>query len=296
MKRIMTTLALCVALFMAQEASAHFFWINLTESHTHPPGHVTTQLGFGHNLPVDDLLVGPHGAINIEKYLLVSPDKKVFDLGKVDVTPTPEKKTPSEMIVNEGDLGLRKISITSKSTPGTYQVVAQSTPAFITKYRNSKGKVKIAPMTMDKVKDAKDVVFSVRFQAFSKAFFDVQKWTTPEPMGHLLEIMPLTGMTDIHAGDMIRFRVTFKGKPVTVSSGDIAFMQFLSNSFGGPDTYFVGAFIADGIVNVRIPVAGQWFGNVMVSEKIADNPALKGYQDKCTMLFTSASVGFTVKP
>jgi len=296
MKRIYMAVLCCALLLMSQNAWAHSFWINLTESMNHPPGHVTSQLGFGHTLPIDDFLVGEHGAIMIDKYQLVSPDGKAFDMGAVSAKPIPPKQSPTNMTVSQGDLGLRKIGLNADSVTGTYQVVAESVPMYLTTYKDSKGKKKMAPKPIDQIKDVKEVVESFRFQSFAKAFFGVKKWSEPKSLGHALEIMPLNDMSDLHAGEMVGFKVTFNGKPVNASANYIASMNLFSNTYGGPDGFFLSAYIINGVAKFRVPTTGQWVANVLYQQKVEDNPSMKAYKGKCTDVFTGSSVGFTVKP
>jgi len=296
MKKTIASALACAVLLVAANAWAHNFWINLTESMNHPPGHVNTILGFGHTLPFDDFLVGAHGAIQIAKYDLVDPAGKAFDLGKVDASPIKPTPTTSGAAIFQGDLGLRKIGLTPESVPGTYQVVAESMPMYITKYKNKAGKTKIAPKPIDAVKDMGELLESFRFQSFAKSFFGVKEWTEPKPLGHTLEILPLSDMSDIHVGDLVRFKVLFKGKPVNASSDFIATMNAESNTFGSPDGFKLASYIVNGEAQFRIPTAGQWLTSVLYQEKVEGNPAMKDYDGKCTVVFTTSSVGFTVKP
>ena len=287
---------LCATLLVGSNAWAHTFWVNLTEAMNHPPGHVTAILGFGHALPIDDLLVGEHGAIKIGKYELVGPDGKSFDLGIVDPTPIPSQKALDTLKVEQGDLGLRKISLSKESAPGAYQVVAESLPMFLTTYKDEKGRKRMAPQPMNAVKGMAKVVESFRYQSYAKSFFGVKEWSEPKQKGHLLEVMPLTDMSNIHEGDLVRFKVTFKGQPVNADSEFIATMNCYSNTFGGPDGFHLSGYIIGGEVQFRMPAAGQWVASVLYEEKVGSNPAVKEFEGMCTKVFTASSVGFTVKP
>ncbi len=296
MKRVFASLFFVAVLFASGTASAHSFWITVTESLNHPPGHVTAILGFGHSVPMDDLLVGPHGTIRLSRYQLIAPGKKIFDLGAVDVKPIPTETTPTHLNVTTGDLGLRKISLTDKSVPGAYQIVAESSPIFVTTYVNTKGKLRVAPKPIDALKDVKEVRESLKFQSYSKAFFAVEKWTKPEALGQELEIIPLDDMSDIHAGDLIRFMVTYKGKPVNATSNFIASMSATSNTFGGPDGFHLSSYIIEGKAQFRLPTAGQWVVNTFYQQKVDGNPVMKELAGKCMQVFIGSSVGFNVKP
>jgi len=295
MKRIIMALILTVST-LAGPASAHSLWVALTESFNHPPGHVTSLVGFGHSLPIDDLLAGNYGTIALAKYDLVGPDNSRFDLGLPDLKVAPVKTSPTGMAVNTGDLGLRKIASTEKSTPGTYQVAVESKPAFFTTYIDKNGKHRMAPKSMDRIKDIKSVIASVKYEAFAKAFYAVGKWTSPEPLGNDLELMPLSDLSDVHVGDLIQFKVTYKGKPVTVSENAINRMTCVSNTFGGPDKFQLDSHLRNGIAQFRIPTAGQWLGNVYYKQAVGADPRVKDLEGKCTLVYTSATIFFTVKP
>lgn len=272
------------------------FWINLTESFNHPPGHVTSMLGFGHVLPVDDLLTGDFGTINIDKYELVAPDNSRFDLGLPDLSSAPVRKSPSGMAVDSGDLGLRRISCTDSSAKGTYQVVAQSKPIFFTSYLDKNGKQRMAPKSMDAIEDLKTVLMSMKYETYAKSFYALGPWTDPNPLGYDLEIMPLDDLSSVRVGDLVRFKVTFKGKPVNISEKAINSMTCVSNTFGGPDKFQLESYLVDGVAQFRLPTAGQWVANVYLKQEVANDPALKDLKEKCTLVYTAGTVSFTVKP
>jgi len=62
------TITAVASLFMATTVYAHSFWVNTFESFAHQPGHVTVGLGWGHTLPIDDILNSPNGKILVESF------------------------------------------------------------------------------------------------------------------------------------------------------------------------------------------------------------------------------------
>jgi len=295
-KKILIALVVAVTTLSAGVASAHMFWVNLTESFNHPPGHVVSELGFGHVLPIDDFLVGEHGVIKVKKYQVVGPDKTIMDLGLPSTTNYPINKSDMKLNWTKGDIGLRKIGLTPDAANGTYQVNAESVPMFFTKYINTKGKERMAPVPMDKVKDMKTPLASFKYQSFAKSFFSIGKWTKPEPMGYDLEIMPLTDLSDLHVGDLVEFMVTFSGKPVTASSKSIRTLTCTSNTYGGPDGFHLGSVLTNGKARFRMPAAGQWLVNIFYDEVVEGSPELVDLKGKCTKVFTAGTVFFNVKP
>jgi len=296
MNKILAALTATAIILCAGVASAHMFWINLTEARNHEPAHVLTALGFGHALPLDDFLAGQHGVIRMAKYEVVNPDMKKEDLGLPDDTPFQAKQTPLKLAIAQGDLGLRKIILSAGAQQGTYQVSAESVPMFIAKYVNTKGKERMAPKPLDELKDLKQPIASFKYQSFAKSYFTIGEWTTPAPMGHELEIVPSTDLSNVHAGDVVEFTTYFKGQPVESNNQAIRYLTCSSNTFGSPDGFNLSAPVIHGKGTFRIPTAGQWVANIFYSEKVADNPNLSELNGKCIMVYTAASVFFNVKP
>ncbi|ADK86182.1 Nickel transport complex, NikM subunit, transmembrane [Desulfarculus baarsii DSM 2075] len=294
MKKIIATLAMAAGVLWTQPAMAHSFWVLLNESLTHPPGHVTSLLGFGHVLPLDDLLTSEAGVIRIKSYVLVDPKGQSSDLGLPDPAVPPIKPTPTGLTVQQGDLGLRKIALTDKVGPGTYQVVAASEPLFFTVYLDDKGQQAMAPKPMDAIANLGKVISSIKYQSYAKAFFGIKKWTEPKALGHELEIVPLDDLSNVRKNDLVRFKVTYKGQPLTASPAAIPTLTCESNAFGQPDKFHLAAYVIDGVAQFRMPAAGQWLANIYYHQRVADGQ--KDLAGKCTDVYIAASVGFTVKP
>lgn len=296
MKRFAAPLAILAVMAWASVASAHMFWVNATESFNHPPGHVTTALGFGHILPMDDLLTSEHGVIRIGSYELVGPDGSVHEMELPDPTMPPKSATPTGLTVQSGDIGIRKIALTEDTKPGTYQIAVKSVPMFFTKYKNTKGKVRMAPMAADKIKDLDKVVEAFKYQSFAKAYFAVKQWQDPKPLGHELEILPITDLSKVRPGDLAEFKVLYNGKPLNSDSNAFYSLQCTSNAFGAPDEFGLSAYVVNGTAKFRMPEPGQWVVNLMVPQDVDKTPALKHLKGKCTRVFTAATLFFTVHP
>jgi hypothetical protein len=72
-----TSLSLIAGLLLiglTSQAMAHTLWINLYESFAHPPGHAIVSLGWGHAVPMDDLLVSKSGSIQLATFDLIDPE------------------------------------------------------------------------------------------------------------------------------------------------------------------------------------------------------------------------------
>lgn len=205
-------------------------------------------------------------------------------------------KTSGGMTAQCGDLGIRKLGLTDKTKPGTYQVAVTSKDNFFTVYLDKKGKQKMVTKPLDQVKGVGKILTSIKYKSFAKAFFAVKKWTDPKPLGFALEIMPMTDLSDVHVGDVVPFQITFMGKPFSCGPGGIEYITATSNSFGGPDGFFLAAYIMNGKAQFRMPAAGQWVANIYVRQDVTPESNLKDLVGKCTMVYYAGTISFNVKP
>jgi uncharacterized GH25 family protein len=297
MKR--TSLSVIVGLLLiafSSPAMSHTLWINLYESYAHPPGHAMVSLGWGHAVPMDDLLASKLAFLQLATFDLIDPDLNSTALPMPVLKMENVIETTSGMTAQCGDLGIRKLSLTDKTKPGTYQVAVTSKDNFFTRYLDKKGKQKMAPKPIDKVKDLKKVLGSIKYKAFAKSFFAVKKWTRPEPLGYDLELMPMTDLSNVHVGDVVPFQITFMGKPLSCGADTIEYITATSNGFGGPDGFFLSAYIMNGKAQFRMPTAGQWVVNVYVKQDVTPENDLKELVGKCTVVYYSGTISINVKP
>ena len=289
-------LTLGLAALCAGTVNAHSLWVNINESFAHPPGHVITSLGWGHAMPLDDFLVSEAGPIDIEKYSLVGPDNSISPIPLPVIKQEKAATSKTGMAIVPGDLGLRKISLTDKTMPGTYQVAAESKATYFTGYVDANGKHKMTTKPMDEIKGAKSFDFSTRYKATGKSYFGIEKWTKPQPLGYDLEIMPDTDMSNVRAGDLVKFTVTLKGKPLTCDMQGMNYLHMTSNTFGGPDNYMLTAYIMNGKAQIRVPTPGAWMTTVTVKKMVTKDNELKNLAQKCQSIYYGATVAFTAKP
>ena len=275
-KKVLAVTVLLVSLAVASPAMAHKLWVNLYKSDAHKPAHAIASIGWGHMLPMDDIAK----AIDLESYSLVDPDAKVTPLAlPAESKQAPQKIKSNNLMISGGDVGARRITISEESKPGTYQVALMGKDNFYTNYVDQKGRKRWAPKSMDQLKDAKKVLASFFYKPSAKSYFTVNKWSQPKPLGHDLEIMPLTDLSNVRVGDKVDFKVTAT-----------------SNTFGGPDKFTLAATIAGGKGGFRMPTAGQWVVSVWYRQVVKGNPDLKRYAKKCQVLLRAATVSFNVKP
>ncbi|WP_320044279.1 DUF4198 domain-containing protein [uncultured Desulfobacter sp.] len=292
----LTGLTLALTALCTGTVYAHSLWVNINESFAHPPGHVITSLGWGHAMPLDDFLMSEAGAIEIEKYSLVGPDNSITPIPVPVIKQEKTTESKTGMSIVPGDLGLRKISLTDKTIPGTYQVTAESKATYFTGYVDANGKHKMTTKPMDEIKGAKSFDFSTRYKAVGKSYFGVKKWTQPKPLGYELEIMSETDMSNVKAGDLVKFTVTLNGKPLTCDMKGMNYLHMTSNTFGGPDQYMLTAYVMDGKAQIRVPTPGAWRASVTVKKEVTKDNDLKALVKKCRSIYYGASVSFTAKP
>lgn len=296
-QKLLTSLFVAATLFLtvSTAAHAHSLWITLFESHTHKPGHIISSIGWGHTPPLDDLLTSPNGSASIEEYYVMTPDGKKFSLGVPTSESSVEKHAPYTHIATS-DIGVRKVEILPESPEGTYQVVAKNKEGFFTRYINTKGKMRMAPKPINELKDVKEVLESVKFTMSGKSFYTVGKWSTPNKIGTELEIIPTCDLSTVHPGDMVTFNVSFMGKPVTTDSNAINYMTLTSDTFGGPDGFFLSSYIMNGKAQFRIPSNGHWVANVYIAQDVDKNASLTKLAKQCSKVFSGATISFTSTP
>jgi uncharacterized GH25 family protein len=293
-KKALFVLSVLACLVAASPAAAHMLWVNLYESHVHKPGHAIASIGWGHMIPMDDVVDG----VGVESYSLVDPDAKTTALTlPAHGEQAPPKSKASGMLIQDGDLGVRKITLSEESKPGTYQVALVGKDNYYTNFIDQKGRKRWATKPMDQVKEAQKVLGAMFYKGYAKSCFKVKEWSQPKPLGHDLEIMPLTDLSNVRVGDKVDFKITFMGKPVTTSpEKSIEYITATSNTFGGPDKFTLAAIIFGGKGSFRIPTAGQWVVNVYHRQMVAENPDLKHLAKKCYVVLRAATISFNVKP
>ncbi|MFW5498819.1 MULTISPECIES: DUF4198 domain-containing protein [unclassified Maridesulfovibrio] len=279
---------------------ARKLWINMNESFglhkslETPPWHYFVSLGYGHVVPNDDFV---DAALTLDSFELVSPSMKKTSLrppeGKVESLDSAAGAT-----VSVGDVAPRKIAFNGDAEKGVHQVVAATKEEFFALWEED-GKVQTANLPLNEVAD-KNVLTSVKYQAFAKTFLKNEEWKKPEALGHALEIIPLTDLSDVHVGDWVTFQVDFMGKPFTCTQESMEFLLASSNTFGGEgggelEGFFLSAYIVNGRARIKMPTAGQWLINVFSRQDVTPDNELKVLSDSCRKVYFGSSITFNVK-
>ena len=292
--KILSKVAL-IAIISTSSLFAHNLWINSFESFTHKPGHIIVGLGWGHSIPIDDILNSPNGKIIVEDFSVISPSGK-----KIDLTIPSSKVKKSNFSNNnfeifDANIGLQKISLKKNSEKGVYLTLAQSKPTFYTQYIDSKNRTRLKLTTMDKIKNIKKVLMAVKYQAFAKSYFTIGKWSEQKAIGQGLEIIPKTDLSNLHVGDLVEFDVFFYGKPLSVSAKSMEFITAHSNSFGQSSGFSLLSYLQNGKAQFKVQSTGQWIVMCNHKEDVTKDGKLKNLYGKTEQVYHGATLTFNVK-
>jgi len=294
-KKSLSVVAGLLLIAFSSSVQAHSVWINSFESHAHQPPHTMVSLGWGHALPMDDILTSPNGRIAIERFELLDPALKKTDLIKPEFKLSEPDLSTDNFDLFAADLAVQKVALKKDSAKGVYQFSAVSKPTFYTQYIDKKGKTRLQLKPKNEVKDIKKVLMAVKYQAFAKSYLTVGAWSNPKPLGHGLEIIPRTDLSDLHVGDLIEVDVLFCGKPLNATAKSIEYITAHSNSFGQSDGFKLYCHIAEGKAQFRVQSAGQWMISVNHKDDVTEDGPLKDLYGKADQVYHGASLTFNVK-
>lgn len=281
--------------FLASTAKAHSVWINTFESHAHKPGHAMICLGWGHVLPMDDILNSVNGKVAIQKFEMIDPSNGKTDLIKPDFKTAKATSSNHNFDIFPADLGAQKIALKEKTAPGVYQISAVSKPNFYTQYIDKKGRQRLQMKPRDQISDIDKILMSVKYQAFAKSYLTVDKWTQPKALGHGLEIIPKTDLSNLHVGDLVGVEVLFYGKPLNATAKSMEFITAASNGFGQPDGFSLFSYIIEGKARFRVQSSGQWMITTNHKDDVTEDGPLKDLYGKAGQVYHGASLTFNVK-
>lgn len=280
-----------VAIF-GVSAWAHSFWINLSEHTAHKPGHLLVNIGWGHQIPIDDMLNSENGGINLEKFQMI--DEK----GEISKLHFPQLTQPKPYIESEkfnlfsADFAFNKISLKKDMLKNvTFEAVTK--PAFATQYIDKNGKPRTKQKPLNEIDDASKVLFALKYQAFAKRYLNHSGQV--KPLGHALEIMPKGDISNLKVGDEVEFEVLFNGRKLSLTDKMNEFIRADNenlNQVGGTAYY---SFLIDGTAKIRITHAGQWVISANYDENVTKDGALKELFGKTNKVFHMASLAFYVK-
>lgn len=287
-----------LALLLASlEAQAHYLYINL--SHDAKPRSVMAHIGWGHTLPIDDFLQGDM----LSSYSVYDPLNKRLDF-KVDksananmesliYTTKPTAGFPAASVF-EGDSFARKLYFDEKAPEGVYQFAASNDGVLFSIWKDQKGRQKWGQKYLDELKDAKEINLCWIFKSYAKAFLTRGAWREPTPIGHELEFIPLSDLSNVKVGDEVEFKVLFRGEP----------LHNISPQGGLPDSIraynehlgktFIGAFVSQGRLKFKVLAPGRWLVTLGIL-KPADEINAPKLQDKILNVGYNATATFFVQ-
>ena len=294
-KKSLSVIVGLLLIAFSSSAQAHSVWINSFESYAHKPPHTMVSLGWGHALPMDDILTSPNGRIAIERFELLDPALKKTDLIKPEFKLSKPDLSTDNFDLFAADLAAQKVAFKKDSAQGVYQFSAVSKPTFYTQYMDKKGKTRLQLKPKNEVKDIKKVLMAVKYQAFAKSYLTVGKWTNPKPLGHGLEIIPRTDLSNLHVGDLVEVDVLFYGRPLSATAKSIEYITAHSSSFGQSDGFQLLSYIMEGKAQFRVQSAGQWMIGVNHKDDVTEDGPLKDLYGKADQVYHGASLTFNVK-
>ena len=296
MKNIKKLLFVSVMFFLSLvNLNAHSLWVNSFESFTHKPAHIIVGLGWGHSMPMDDILNSPNGRVIVEEFKIISPNGEIINLDIPSSEPQEANKKAKNFDIFSADMGLQKIALKENSQKGVYKIEAKSKPTFYTEYIDTKGNKRLKLTTMDKLDDIQKILMSVKYEAFAKSYLTIDKWEEQKTTNKGLEIIPKTDLSNVKVGDLVEFEVLFEGKPLNVSPSSIDFISADSNTFGQNDSFSLMSYIVNGKAQFRVQSAGQWRVSCEHKDTVTKDGNLKDLFGKVEQVFNTSSLTFNVK-
>ncbi|WP_151951206.1 DUF4198 domain-containing protein [Aliarcobacter butzleri] len=296
MKNIKKLLFVSVMFFLSLvNLNAHSLWVNSFESFTHKPAHIIVGLGWGHLMPIDDILNSPNGRVIVEEFKITSPNGEIINLDIPSSEPKEATKKAKDFDVLSADLGFQKIALKENSQKGVYKIEAKSKPTFYTEYIDTKGNKRLKLTTMDKLDDIQKILMSVKYEAFAKSYLTIDKWEEQKATNKGLEMIPKTDLSNVKVGDLVEFEVLFEGKPLHLTASSMDYISANSNSFGQNDGFSLMSYIENGKAQFRVQSAGQWRVSCNHRDTVTKDGSFKDLFGKVEYVFNASTITFNVK-
>jgi len=283
-------------IFTVSSLWSHTLWINSFESkHNHGTHHSMVSLGWGHALPYGDQLNSVNGSVGIQNFDLFDPNMKRTKLYSPELkiaTPTIEKKN---FDLYKVDSAMQKIALKKDSQQGVYQLGVATNPTYYTQYIDTKDRMRLKLKPKDEIKDIKKVLISLKYQGYAKSYITLGEWEKPKTLGHDLEIIPLTDLNSVKTGDMVKFYITLKGKPISHGPKGVKFATFRSANFGQDDQFEILSYVKKGKAQFRVPSSGQWVMQIFDAHHVTKDGKSKDLYGKAEIYAVATSITFDVK-
>lgn len=217
-------------------SSAHFPWINVEDFSPDQGSNLSVTIGYGHAYPFAGFLAKD----KVERLTLKGPGKKA-----------PE-------ILFKSDLEIK--SSESLSEPGVYVLSASKKPGFYTKTTEGGKQTSRKGLT--------NVLKCSYSHNFMKAIVNVGDGPgrVDEPLGHVIEIIPMKNPKTLHAGDTLPVKILYKGKPW---AGEISatYAGFSTEKDVWAQKVKTDK---DGVGKIQLKHGGYWLFKVAHDEKYPD--------------------------
>lgn len=276
---------------LAINAFAHTFWINLSEHTVHRPGHLLVNVGWGHQIPIDDMVNSENGSVNLQKFQMID-ENGVSKLYFPEFSPPKSFLESDKFSIFQADFAFNKISF-KKDMPKNVIFEAVTKPTFVTQYIDQNGKSRMNQKPLDEISDASKVLFALKYQAFAKRYLNFN--SELKPLGHALEIMPRGNISNLKVGDEVEFEVLFNGKKISVSDKMNEFIRADNENLGqvGGTAYY--SFLMNGVAKIRLTHPGEWVVSISYNQSVTKDGELKELFGKTKNVFHMASLAFNVK-
>ena len=276
--------------------SAHTLWVNSFEAFAHKPGHITVSLGWGHTMPMDDILNSPFGKAVIKDFSITDPEGEKIALNIPSSQAAQTTKETRNFDLFNGDIGLQKLALKKDSLRGVYKIAAKSKPTYYTMYLDNKDRQRLKLKPKDEVKNVKTIVASLKYEAFATSYLNLgDKWKNPKATNQGLEILPRTDLSKVKVGDLVEFEVFFYGKPLNNTPKMGAYITANSQSFGQSDNFSLFSRINKGKAQFRVQSAGQWKVECKTKARVTKDAEHKNLYGKTNTLVNASTLTFHVK-
>ena len=290
---------LVLLFFFSNSAFAHHFYVSVTESMAHAPGSIVTNIGWGHGLPFDDFCPGDM----LSSYSVYDPDLKKMDFPfDANANKGAEGNMGKEVphfpggTMLPGDMYVRKLFFKKNAPQGTYQVAAKMKKTQFSLWIDQKGRQKWGHTYLNDIKEFKKILLCLNFQSFAKSFVTVGKWAEPKPLGHDLELIPLTDLSQVKVGDEVVFKVLLPGKPVQQNMEGLPDLKVFGEHYGADGSHCLRGAIFNGIAKIRVTAPGRWLAVVDIRKPVNKENGPKELIGKALTTGYNASATFFVRP
>jgi len=236
--------------FSASLAQAHSLWLNIDDDQPEVGQKVRIEIGWGHKFPKDEVI--KEGYLN-EVYAL---DSKGTRIPLKQVSPTEFEFVPAAQ--------------------GCYAILANIHPGFLSKTTEG---YKLQPK-----RGLENVVSCFRYDIRAKALINVgDRGKMPDqPVGDLLEIIPLKDGGHLKQGEILPVKIIYDGKALASVDVRATYAGFSDQ----PDSFAITTKTdKDGTACIKLLEKGNWLVNVMYEVPYPDKEECDNYRYNYSFTF-----------